>query len=386
MSIPTPVVAGLSAALATAKPAPPVWTSGIDLSLRGADVRLLDPATFKRAQFVTSGYASLNDALGGGFALGETTTVFAPSSMGKSSMMANMALNMARSGVSVAILSLEMPECDIWKLLTGIAAQVPRLNLRQNKMTTQESQNLATAVSTLSACKLDVIDRRCFQPDPGPCMDVVGNMIRDGVRHRGWQAVFIDYLTKVGPHDDDEVSRVPRLTNWAFDLAQRTGVHIVALAQSNKGAYGRLDAKTKKRTVSLEDVKGVVEAVSDFDNVIGLVRNDWNTGLPQDPVDLTAVTLKARQGPTGYVALQFYKSIGRIIEPTHYSFGGAQTNAPVATATPPPPLPNRMVLHRAQELLREATRPSALSSAGENQPASPLIEQDALAQEPKRSN
>lgn len=330
--------AGIDAATASATTAPPVWTGGIDLSQRSAGVRLLAQETFQPAKFVTSGFRTLNGPLGGGLAAGETTTLFAPTSMGKTSMMANMALNMALDGVAVAILSLEMPESDIWRLVTGILAMVPRLHVRQNTLTPQESINFAASIQRIAACRLDVIDRRCFQADSknaGACMDVIGSVVRDGVRQCGWHAVFIDYLSKVGPHDDDEVSRLPRLTNWAFDLAQRTGVHIVALAQSNKSAFGRVDKKTKQRTVSLEDVKGVVEAVCDFDNVIGLVRNDWNTSAPQDPVEMRAVVLKARQGPTGSVPLTFYKSIGRIIEPTNYTSGGAQANGTDTTTTDP---------------------------------------------------
>ncbi|MGD0092641.1 MAG: DnaB-like helicase C-terminal domain-containing protein [Planctomycetota bacterium] len=316
---------------------------GLDLAERMASVRLLAPDTFKPATFVTSGYSSLDGPLGGGLALGNATSVFAPASTGKTTFAANMALNMALAGVSVAFISLEMTDTDIWRLVTGIQADIPRYNMRRAMLNPQERHDRNAAINRLITTKLFVLDRRAFPPGPDndttPDMDRIGAVIQDGVRKHGWQVVVVDYLSKVGPFDDEDITRMPRLTNWVCDLAQRNNIHLVALAQSNKAAFTRKDPDTGGRTTALQDTKGAIETVADFDNVIGISRDDWNTAQPQDPAELVVRVLKARQGPTGTANLIFYKKTGTIKEllkvaPTAPLGPSAAQPQPSSTSTP----------------------------------------------------
>ncbi|HLX64689.1 MAG TPA: DnaB-like helicase C-terminal domain-containing protein [Planctomycetota bacterium] len=290
------------------------WACGIDLAQHAAAVALDDPAVLTRTAFIKTGYNALDYALGGGLAAGECTTLFAPSTMGKSTFALNIAIHVAAAGTPCGFISLEMRAADCWRLALGVRANIPRSHLRHMTLTTGQGETLAIAKNEGKRWPLTILDRRAFRV---VTIDSVDAVLREGAARLGWKAAFIDYLAKVGPHDEDELKRTPKLTKWIFDAAQITGLHIVALAQSAKSAYGRKDEKTGKRTVQLEDVKGVIEAVADFDNVVGLVRDDWNSDTPQDPADFSAVTLKARQGPCGTTALKFFKSTGRIeaIEP-----------------------------------------------------------------------
>lgn len=304
-------------------------SSVLSLAQCSAGVRLKDPATFAPATFYKTGYSGLDRGLGGGLGAGEATSLFAPSAMGKSAFMVNLALAQARQGTPVPILSLEMSEDSIWKLAVGIEAGIPRLHIRHNSMTTIESSKFAEALAQLSGWPLFVLDRRRFPVDPAhaeaPTMQAVGSLIRDGVRQYGWRVIFLDYLAKVGPFDADDLVRIPRLTNWCFDTAQRTGAHIVALAQSNKAGFARRDTKSKKRGIALEDSKGSIEVVADMDNVIGLIRDDWNSEEPQDFPEMRAVVLKCRQGPAGSCRLIFDKAIGRILEAEKHEDGAASS-------------------------------------------------------------
>ncbi|MGD0090050.1 MAG: DnaB-like helicase C-terminal domain-containing protein [Planctomycetota bacterium] len=310
--------ATVQAILDAAQEPPPVWAGGVDLWQQVAAVRLKDLSTFAPATFYKTGYTELDRALGGGFAAGEATSLFAPSAMGKSVFAVNLWLAQARHETPAGFLSLEMPEDSIWKLAVGIEAAIPRLHIRHQTMTTPEGAKFAETLAQLSGWPLYVLDRRRFPVDPqhheAPTTQAVEAVIRDGVRHCGWKVVFLDYLAKVGPFDCDDLVRIPRLTNWVFDTAQRTGAHIVPLAQANKAAFGRQNGETGERGIALQDAKGSIEVVADMDNVVGLIRDDWNTGKPKDPVQMKAVVLKARQGPGGSVRLVFSKSTGRILE------------------------------------------------------------------------
>lgn len=312
------VASSLQAVVASAKPAPPVWLGGVDLAAHVAAVQLKAACTFQKVEYVKTGYPLLDRALGGGWALGESTSLFAPSSMGKSAVMVNLALAVARQATPAAVLSLEMRDADIWRLATGITGGIPRNHIRHLTMTALETERFAQAIQKLSALPLAVIDRRAFPLDPehpeAPTMQAISAVMQDGVKHCGWRVVFLDYLAKVGPFDGEDLRRMARLTNWIFDTAQRSGLHIVALAQANKSCFGRKEKGTDKRTIELQDSKGGVEVVADLDNCIGLIRHDWNTGKPVDPVAMKAVVLKARQGPGGTAPLIFCKSTGEIHE------------------------------------------------------------------------
>jgi len=325
--------AAIASVLNSAQSTPPIWSGGIDLSQQRASVGLANPETFRPAKFTPTGYRGLDVALGGGWANGECSTLVAPSNVGKSCAMVNLALRAALLGFAVAIISLEMREFDIWKLIAGVLANVRRTAIRQGKMTNQETARLAHAIRTLSSNnRIYVIDRRKFPVDSkhpeAPTMDAIGRTIQDGVRNCQWTLVFIDYLGKVGPFNCEDLVRMPRLTNWSFDLAQRSNAHLVCLMQSGKAAYGRTEGKNKKPTVRLEDAKGAVEVIADFDNCIGLSRADWNTEKHVDPADMKAITNKARQGPGGVLPLMFYKSTGKIVEVTAYLAGNPTTTQP----------------------------------------------------------
>ncbi|HEY3319589.1 MAG TPA: DnaB-like helicase C-terminal domain-containing protein [Planctomycetota bacterium] len=290
--------------------------SGIDLSQCSASARLNDVSTFRPVTFYKTGFVDLDRALGGGLAAGEATSLFAPSGMGKSAFMCNLALNLTRGKTPAGILSLEMCEQDIWRLAVGILADIPRQHIRANTLTTVEKSRFGESMAMLAGWPLYVLDRRRFPQAPD--MAAVADVVRDGAKRYGWRVVLLDYLAKVGPFDADELTRIPRLTAWIFDLAQRTGVHVVALAQSNKASFDRQDNKKQRRAIALQDSKGGVEVIADFDNCIGLIRDDWNTDEPKDPAPMSATVLKARQGSGGVAPLVFWKSTGRIVEGTRH--------------------------------------------------------------------
>ena len=324
--------------IACAAPAPIKWAVG-DISRQIAGVRLCDPKVFAKVSFDPTGYLALDEAIGGGWAAGECSTISAPSAMGKTVFAVNLAYRASRIGVPVGIISLEMPDADIWKLACCIGANLKRLSLRHGNLTATESGLLSTELTNMAGRSLFVFDRTFFpvnakEPE-APTMDVIGKLVRDGIRHYGIRLWFVDYLAKIGPFGDDDLTRMPRLTTGVLDLVRRTGVHFCCLMQANKSAFSRREDKTKKLTIGLEDTKGTIETVADFDTCIGLIRDDWNSSAPVDPAPMSAVVLKARHGPGGTVPLEFFKATGRILEPVGYQSAAAPTPASSASTNSP---------------------------------------------------
>jgi RecA/RadA recombinase len=371
--------AELQAVIATASVAPRKWLCGVDLDDCCAAARLADASTFQPKRFIPTGYSQLDKALGGGWYEGEATTLFAPSSMGKSSVMLNLAVAAARQGIPTAVLSLEMRGSDVLQLATSIVADLPRLHVRCGTMTANENEKMQAAIAELSQWPLYVVDRSRFPVDPqhpeAPTMQAVADVMREGVTRCGWRLVILDYLTKVGPFGDDDLTRYPKLTNWAFDLAQRLGIHFICLAQTGKSSWGRKD-ENGGRSISLEDCKGSIEVIADFDNAIGLVRDDWNSEAPEDSPLLRAVVLKARQAAGGVCQLVFHRLTGRVEEvtpeqqaaPDLRAHVGSHRQSPEESAAllekciPAIPAPRAVILLSAEEHGIPASRATALLS------------------------
>jgi hypothetical protein len=300
---------------------------GVNLAACVASVALNAPETFKPVEYISTGYPSLDRVLGGGWARGESTSEFGASTMGKTCLAVNQAVRIAEQGFPIGYVSLEMRAKDVWQLATCIVGDVPRQHVRHATLTDLEAARLREAKERLAAWPLYVIDRTQIPTDPenpeAPTMAAVSAILRAGVAFFGWRAAFLDYLGKVGPFGQDELQRLSRLTNWACDTAQRLDFHFVCLAQTNKAAWNRLDADGK-RDVSLEDSKGPVEVIADFDYAIGVVRQDWNTDAPLDPSPMKVAVRKARYAPGGAVSLMFHRSTGRIVEA---DTGGATDDA-----------------------------------------------------------
>jgi replicative DNA helicase len=304
--------------LLTAALAPVKWQVG-DISAHQAGLRLTDPKLFAPVTFYTTGYRELDRVTGGGFAAGECSAVSGPSSVGKTVFIVNLALNAAKFGIAVGFISLEMIEADILKLAVGITAKIKRLSLRHMNLSKEEAENLSTEIANMANTPLYCFDRMFFPTDPqspgAPTLDVIRKLINDGIQHLGIKLWFIDYLGKVGPFGQDELVRMPMLTNGILDISRRTGAHICCLMQANKASFTNRNKQTGEMKIGLESTKGCIETVADFDLCIGLARDDFNTTEPVDPTLLMALAMKVRHGPGGPAFMDFHKSIGLITEP-----------------------------------------------------------------------
>ena len=288
----------------------------VDFNKHSAAAGLLDSCTFAPVKYYTTGYPSLDKVLGGGLAEGEMTSLAAAAGMAKSTLMVNMALRMAAAGIPVAVLSLEMRSKAIWQLAVAIDGRINRTSVRTGNMDSQQDAACQTSITKMMAYPIYVFDRSSFAIDPdhpeAPTMAIVSRLIENAAAE-GVKTILIDYLTKIGPFDDDELSRYPRLTNWAFGIAQRTNVHLVCLMQSNKAGL-RTKNEEGEGSLNLQDVKGPIEMIADCDNVVGLARSDYNTEVQDDFPELRVIAKKVRSGPGGIVSLHFDKSTGRIDE------------------------------------------------------------------------
>ncbi len=294
-------------------------------------------------EFIKTGWRELDDLLGGGLGLGETSGLAGPPAMGKTTWVVNLTLYTALLlSIPTLVLSLEMRASEWWRLTFGIAANIPRRLMRAMVLSQTEAVAFADAKSRIGKAPLIVVDKHQFPLRQHGRRDRDGTLIAgtnlvlpdvsaesleaviiQAVLKYGVKLVCIDYLAKVGPFDEEELRRMALLNMWVCALAQRLNIHIVVLAQLNKAAFGKT-AKVKsgakgarskeERVITLEDVRGGMESTAEPDNVIAITRDDWNTAIPLIKSQARLTVLKARHGNGGEMGLLFDRPVGTFLK------------------------------------------------------------------------
>lgn len=260
-----------------------------------------------------SGYADL-DSLTSGFYGGDLMIVAARPAMGKTSLVLNFALNIARLGRgNVAIFSLEMSGKQLVQRMVSTLAGMPMDVLRRANLGDQDFQRLTDACGQLYTLPIHVDDSSDISP-----MEMRGKLRR--LRDQGGLAlVVIDYLQLMRGNRrvDNRVQELGDIARGIKGLAKDLDVPVIALSQLNRG----VESRDNKRP-GLSDIResGSIEAEADL--VMFIYReayyerklSDAAGGQRRNPDEADVAELiigKHRNGPTGTVLLGFQPAYTR---------------------------------------------------------------------------
>lgn len=251
----------------------------------------------------------------GGFFGGNFVIIGARPGVGKSALMGQMALDQAKSGKKVGIISLEMNNSEVTARLSSLHTSTDFNTIFRSLYRDEEERvNFYEKVNEIENLPLWVSDNT----------KVNANQIRAKVlklkNQQGLDIVFIDYLQLVNADHskngtrENEVSQISRgLKLMAKDL----DIPVVVLAQLNRNITQRSNGH---RYPQLSDLRESGSLEQDADAVIFL-HKDWDAGIPtnedgsstQFQADL--IVRKWRNGPSNYtVPLDFIPSQMRFKE------------------------------------------------------------------------
>lgn len=275
----------------------PVWNDAVSAaktSLRAHANRL------KNGIQLSTGLKKL-DEFTGGYHRKNLTVIAGRASMGKTALMTNTAITLAKYG-HVLIFSLEMPEseiadrilcnlsglqmseiCDV--RVDGRAIQVqdaiyrisPRIKINDWCSNTYEM------VAKVKAFKAEL---NKVSPD------------------ETISAVMLDHLGKVNhPYANNDHIAIGKTTHALKELAKEEDLSIIALCQINRGVESR---DNKRPTMSDLSESGKIE--QDADNILLLYRDEYYTKEKcQCPGVVELIIAKQRNGPTETVLAAFEK-------------------------------------------------------------------------------
>ena len=256
----------------------------------------------KEDQFVglPTGFSDF-DLMTAGLQPGDLIIIAARPSMGKSTLVLNMAQNIAiERNLPVGIFSLEMPSQQVVMRMLATEAQLDFSRLRVGDIPREDWEILTQAVSRLMPSPIFINDTR------GVSVQTVraeGRRLKG--EHENLALIIIDYLQLLSGSDryagrEQEVSDISRSLKA---LAGELDTPIIAVSQLSREVEKRPD---KRPLLSDLRESGAIE--QDADLVAFLYREDYYDEGGDDQGTAELIIRKQRNGRIGAISLEFYKT------------------------------------------------------------------------------
>lgn len=229
----------------------------------------------KQGMGLTTGFRKL-DHESGGFHPGNFIIIGARPSVGKSAFMGQMAIQQARRGAKIGIVSLEMSNNEIAARLAAIEAQTDfRVLYRGLYQDEQHARQVYSRVTKMHDLPIFVSD----------ATEVNIHQIRAKAeklkKQRGLDLLYIDYLQLVSGDESKNSIReqvISKISRGAKIMAKEMEIPVVALCQLNRQVTNR---KGEDRYPQLSDLRESGSLEQDADVVMFLHR-DFMAGIEVD--------------------------------------------------------------------------------------------------------
>lgn len=234
------------------------------------------------------------DSLNGGLKAGQLILLGARPAVGKSAFMGRMAVEAAKAGKTVGVISLEMDSMDIFARMVAFNSDVPFW--RMDKSSFLNADHYTEALNHIaSTATLPIY----FSDRADVSMRDIRAKAEKLKRKHGLDILFIDYLQLVESDSSKNAMReqeVAKISRGSKSLAKVLGIPIVMLVQLNRQADGELpQLKHLRESGSLEQ---------DADIVLMLYRDtDTEDPMLKNKADL--FVRKWRNGTTPHIPLHF---------------------------------------------------------------------------------
>ncbi len=293
------------------------------------------------------------DRITSGLHAGELTIVAARPGMGKTSLVLNMATNVASAqelvsahdpndrwiepGHGVVVFSLEMPREQIVQRMLCSEAKVDVSKVRTGMLTKSDWERLTQAAGRLAGLNLWIDDtpaiglldlrskvRRLqaeFDRKDGPPGEGRGA----GETKQRIGLVVVDYLQLMRGREnaasrEQEISEISR---GLKQLAKELSVPVIALSQLNRAVETRSEKGKRPQLSDLRE-SGAIE--QDADNICFIYRDDYYNKESAERNVAELIVAKQRNGPTDTVRVRWdgqYTRFDNLAEGEYGEFEGA---------------------------------------------------------------
>lgn len=254
-----------------------------------------------------TGFEKLDDILGG-LRPGEVAIVAGRPGMGKTSMVSQIALSVARGDVPVGIFSLEMSRQQILEKMVFIESEVPAWKIEKRCASQEEVARLGEAAGSVCRLPIDISAVACYDDQ-----DIIREA-RKLKRRRNIGLLIIDYVQLIERKGRTEglVGDMTAVSRSIKLLARTLNIPIIALSQLSRAT----ESKEDKRP-GMSDLRQSGGLEQDAAAIIMLYRDEYYTReKSQKPGICEFIVRKNRFGAEGSVEYRFESECTRFSETT----------------------------------------------------------------------
>jgi replicative DNA helicase len=255
---------------------------------------------------ISTGYAEL-DRLLSGLQPSELVILAARPSQGKTALALNFAENIAlRSGLPVAIFSLEMSKESLLQRLVASVAQIDAHKFRTGHLSKQDWGRMTEALTAISSAPLWIDDAGSNS------VLEIGAKARRLKRDKGMSLVIVDYLQLITARGrfNSRQEEVATISRGLKGLAKELQVPVLVLSQLTRAP------EREERGPMLSDLRESGAIEQDADVVMFIYRpHFYKLGAAPEERDQAEIQIaKQRNGPTDKVKFVFRSRLTRFEE------------------------------------------------------------------------
>ena len=250
---------------------------------------------------VPTGFVDL-DSMTRGFQPGDLVIIAARPSMGKTSLVLNIAQYVAlQPEHTVGVFSLEMSKESLFLRLLTSEAQIDSHRLMSGTIGQKDYSRISHALETLSAMRLHIDDTASLG-----VLEMRAKARRLQAEQKGLSLLVVDYIQLMSGRGrfENRTLELAAISRSLKGLAKELNVPVVVLSQLSRAPEARADHRPQ-----LSDLRESGALEQDADVVLLIYREDAYNRDPNHPDAGTAELIvgKQRNGPTGVVRLAFLR-------------------------------------------------------------------------------
>jgi replicative DNA helicase len=258
---------------------------------------------FEHKSFITgisTGFADI-DKMTRGFQRGDLIIVAARPSMGKTSLVLNVAQHVATTRQVAGFFSLEMSKEQLFMRMLASEAKIDNYRLMSGQIGQKEYGNITHALETLSDAQLYIDDTA------GAGVLEMRAKARRLQAEQGLDLLAVDYIQLMTGRGrfENRTLELASISRSLKGLAKELNVPIVVLSQLSRAPESRSDKRPQ-----LSDLRESGALEQDADVVILIFREEMykQSNEPAETDGIAElIVAKQRNGPTGVVKLAFLK-------------------------------------------------------------------------------
>jgi replicative DNA helicase len=247
---------------------------------------------------IPTGFADLDEILGGGIRPKQLVMLAARPGMGKTTLLMNVAEHVAHAGVPAGIFTLEMDPMALAEGSIARTAQIDSHRMRAKLLGQKDWARVSYAIEQLHDAKLYLVQR-------ATTLTQIEAWCRRLQSEHGVRFFGLDYIQRMGdPHTRDRRLEIDYISRGLQRIATELDVAFVVLSQLTRASEHRTDKRPQ-----LSDLKESGGLEADADVVLLIFRPDaYDTDPNNEDAGIAEIIVaKNRSGPTGVAKLAFLR-------------------------------------------------------------------------------